>query len=446
MSAGVDDLLFKPEWEAPGGVRSPELASTWSRLEIWVGDNCITHVEETDNASTRRSIFVPLYPLAEWAAYNWWFLHVHSRPAALPRHIWTYETLLRRRGAYYRWIQHHNLRGAGEGYPWPDLTIVPEGEFSRLAWFGSSPGARGGLRYLGTGQALLLTEDVRQSLRTLVESTITRLDEQGTTKSALHDEWAALAQLDTDEQAFAQAAARLGLDPFDTPQDVANALQWAGETLPSYLLDDLLDAVAVSDLERSCVWTAGSLDAIKSLPPPPETELLQTLRPLAQKVKKLTWGQDPWRVGLAQARAVRRELELEPSAPFDLTSVISSRVQPLTSRGVDALGNTEGGIRLVLSRGATPADWRFAGARAFWHAVSYGPTAAFLLTHAHAYRQKVQRAFAAELLAPAEGISELIGDPATAVDDATVDHIARHFGVRALVIDHQIENNVLAWP
>lgn len=444
MSGAGEGLLFKPEWETAGGVRSPELAATWCRLEIWVDDHCVTHVEETDNASTRRSIFVPLYPLAEWAAYNWWFLYAHSRPAAFPERIWTYDTLMARRTQEYDWLRHHNLRGAGEGYPWPDLTIVSEGEFSLLAWSSSRPRARGGLRYLASGQALLRAGDVRSALRTLIESTITRLDEQGVIKSALHEEWSAVVQLDAEEQAFAEAAARLGLDPFDTPDGTADALQWAGKVLEGDLLSDFLDAVAVFDLEPSLAWVTKSLGDFGSLAAPAERALLQSLGPVARRMKEQRWGQDPWHVGLAQARAVRQELQLEPTAHFDIDSFVSSRVRPLSLRGLDAVGDDKDGIRLMLSRRGPRPDRRFAGARALWHALNHESAAPFLLTDARAYRQKVERAFAAELLAPTAGIAALTGGPATSVDAQTVDRIARHFDVRALLIDHQIENNVLA--
>lgn len=53
------------------GVRAPELRSTWARLKAWLDDTCITLAEDVSTGSVRRSISVPLYPLAEWIAFNW---------------------------------------------------------------------------------------------------------------------------------------------------------------------------------------------------------------------------------------------------------------------------------------------------------------------------------------------------------------------------------------
>lgn len=84
MSAAVElPMRFVYEWERGEGVVAPELAATWARLELWVDDNCITQVEDLDSGSARRSIYVSLYPLAEWIAFNWWRLKANVRPAAL---------------------------------------------------------------------------------------------------------------------------------------------------------------------------------------------------------------------------------------------------------------------------------------------------------------------------------------------------------------------------
>ncbi|MCA2186306.1 hypothetical protein [Nonomuraea cavernae] len=53
-----------------------ELRQTWARIEISVGAEYVTLLEDLESGSSRRSIYCPLYPLAEWAAYNWWSLRL----------------------------------------------------------------------------------------------------------------------------------------------------------------------------------------------------------------------------------------------------------------------------------------------------------------------------------------------------------------------------------
>jgi hypothetical protein len=81
VTANLDDFRIEWEWESAPSVRAPEHRATWARIEILVGQEHVTLVEDKDSTSSRRSIYCPLYPVAEWVAYNWWLLRANSRPA-----------------------------------------------------------------------------------------------------------------------------------------------------------------------------------------------------------------------------------------------------------------------------------------------------------------------------------------------------------------------------
>jgi hypothetical protein len=65
-----------------------------------------------------------------------------------------------------------------------------------------------------------------------------------------------------------------------------------------------------------------------------------------------------------------------------------------------------------------------------------------LVTRAYTWDQRASRAFAAELLAPAESLRAEVGDVVSADE---VDQLARQFDVRPNLIEHQIRNHHLAW-
>ena len=65
-----------------------------------------------------------------------------------------------------------------------------------------------------------------------------------------------------------------------------------------------------------------------------------------------------------------------------------------------------------------------------------------LANASHSARQKYNRAFAAEFLAPAEQIHRVL--PTEMADDETMSVIAHEFGVSEYVIRHQIENHGIA--
>src|SRR5438309_2067187 len=121
MTSGPE-LRFEWEWEPAPAVKAPELRATWSRLELRVGDQCVTRVEDRESDSSRRSIFVPLYPLAEWIAYNWWLLKADARPQV---HLTRRRSSGRAAPDAASRFRRHTMREAGDGFLWPDLWIVP---------------------------------------------------------------------------------------------------------------------------------------------------------------------------------------------------------------------------------------------------------------------------------------------------------------------------------
>ena len=56
MTDSDAELRIRWEWEPGQMVRAPEHAATWARIEISVGPDCLTLVEDRDSGSSRRSI------------------------------------------------------------------------------------------------------------------------------------------------------------------------------------------------------------------------------------------------------------------------------------------------------------------------------------------------------------------------------------------------------
>src|SRR5215470_19634858 len=240
MTSDLDGFRIEWEWESAPSVRAPEHRATWARIEILVGSEHVTLVEDKDSASSRRSIYCPLYPLAEWVAYNWWLLQANSRPA-IPVELLKRGSISRQSPSWGG-ARRHCMRSAGDGFLWPNLLIVPEGAETLLRWSpddGYVPDRR--TRYLSQGYRFVPSAVVTYVLSGLVESVIARLRDQSVTDVPLIDEWNAIQQADDEEIQFCLAAARLGLDPYsdgDLPED---GLLKAGHELSGDLLNDFLD-------------------------------------------------------------------------------------------------------------------------------------------------------------------------------------------------------------
>jgi hypothetical protein len=129
---GHPELNVRWEWESAPLVRAPEHQATWARLEIWVGPDCVTLVEDRESQSSRHAIYCPLYPLAEWIAYNWWFLRADARPT--PQLTRMGQRVIESKTGPRGSLNRHRLQSAGDGFSWPKLLLVPEGQSTRAAW------------------------------------------------------------------------------------------------------------------------------------------------------------------------------------------------------------------------------------------------------------------------------------------------------------------------
>jgi hypothetical protein len=238
----TDSFDVNIEWLEAPGVSTPELAATWARYEIWVGDRCITQVEAIDG-TFRRSVYGSLYPLAQWVASNWWLLTSHIRPSAVEARYWTWQNV-----RAHHWLSEHNFRGAGDGMSWPDLTVVPEGPVTCVAWSQDRSRNFSPMRFASDGYAVIRADEARACLAGVVNRVLERLAESKLPETQLAEEWQAVATADEEEQDFCQTVARLGLDPYSVRPICLLRLLWISSTA---LMLQVLE-VRLSGLAEQC--------------------------------------------------------------------------------------------------------------------------------------------------------------------------------------------------
>ncbi len=421
-------LVADLAWEPGRGVATPELAATWCSLSLTVDGNPVTLVDDARGGGLRRRVHTSAYPLAEWVATRWWFLNAHVRPSAVPADRWRFS-----RAPQHMWLQHHNVRGAGGGMPWPDLTLVPEGGVTRLVWHANAGAAGQPVTFLTSGDSYLPAREVRDVLAQIVTSVLDRLAEAGVRGTALQEEWAALEQLDAEERHFAAAAARLGLDPFDVDADVAAQLEGVSQNLEGMLLDEFLDSADPARLPTAAEWLHRAKDrAIPGRAP------AWNGVPIAADPD----GDRPWQAGYAAARRVRAHLHLDPRDKVDLDALVATARVSGDSAGLQGLVVVhDGAIGLAL-----PQEIRQGSARRFAQARALGLSVLekrklALLDPAGTVSARTSRAFAAELLAPAEGIAAYLS-VLPQVNDRALEAVAQRFGTSPLLVQRQYDNQL----
>ena len=418
-------LSFKWEWISADGVSSEELAATFARLQIDVGDDCITLVEDRQTRSSRRAVTVSLYPLAEWVVFNWWFLRAGRA-----------NQMSKSPDARY------SVRASGDGFIWPNLKFFPEGSETRLMWQRDKYfGEFSTLRYLAHGDARIYSTGLEFVLTNFVSNVVERLDEMSVKDTALQTEWSALRSLDEEEREFCIASARLGLDPFTEGLQIENAIIEASTRLPPGLLASFYDAANPDNIGPAIAWVEDSLSESQH-----QRDMSSSILATRHRVllSTPTSRREPWRIGWEQAAIVRDSLKFGIHDPFDVGAIVKplTHISPDVGLRAAGLGGASPSNIVVIGKNYPERALRFTLARALWHLLA-ADSSSYLVTSAHTEAQRIERAFAAELLAPAAGIAESIGALET-VEDEDLESIADAYGVDTTVVQHQLRNQILA--
>ena len=430
------DLSFDIDWVDADGISGPELSATWASLRIRAGDSIITRVLDARAKTVREFVYVPLYPLAEWLATNWWFLtHEMENPA---------------REGDLDFHRRHALRTGREGYAYPDLEMVTLGSRTRLVW------KRDVLRwtrveFLDQGETWVDSDVFRDACADLIDQVIRRLAAFDINATLLKDEWDSIQRADDDETQFCSASAGLGWDPYD----LSDVKRWwvlhlyerlgslLGEAAPAFVENDPRSWLSiVDDFEQARRFNSLSLECLRSF--------------RDDALASVGWSPDPWTAGYDCAQRLRRHLDLrgEPLPTMERVAAALDEdvaaVERVTRKHgglgwpelVDAVvTRNEAELPAFAFRRRSDESRRFHFCRALAE-VLLSPGSDTFLTRAHSERQQRNRAFAAEFLAPAEGLRSRVSGSVADSDD--IDELATEFGVSSLVIEHQLRNHRIA--
>lgn len=432
------NISFTFDWEDPGEAKGEELRATWARLQINIDDEIITRVEDSFTKSVRPYVYLPLYPVAEWIAENWWTL--------------TNEVEAPGRTQFETYMRRHNLRYAREGFCLPELELKPTGSRYIVAWRPAEPDGHR-VRFLSEGTEQLEAEPVLESLKKFVLAVVERLETQSIVETRLQAEWEAvkISENDEDERAFCVAAASLGLDPYDIREEKRDTIFEAATALDEDLAAEFFASADSRNLSKE-------LDTLRRLMA--EAEAMDTdLAPLKELKKKMPVSIDhrraPWSQGYEIARLVRSMLGIEQEIirsisdfsgilNIDAAQLNEALQVPSFKPGCwDALVNVnEKESPVFLLFRPRVSHQKFAFCRGLFEYLTAARNGAFLISSSYSDRQKRNRAFAAEFLAPASQLKSWL--QGTYVSEERVDEIADEFNVSPYVIRHQLENHKLA--
>jgi hypothetical protein len=137
------------------------------------------------------------------------------------------------------------------------------------------------------------------------------------------------------------------------------------------------------------------------------------------------------------------ELEVRDIDPFDVSPWVGIGSVDAPSHGIYGFASVSGNRCGVVMGGQTAGTTaiRFGRARALGRVLARPEQRQFVLSAARSQEEKVARAFAAELLAPANGIRRIL-DELDSSDDSALETVARLFEVSPLVVRYQYDNQL----
>ena len=419
---------------------SAEERATFGLFAITANDELLTEGMDTECREVRDGPYVSGYPVAEWLAWNWWRIRweLGGRP-----HSSAEEAVL-------GWNFAHRMPNIGEGYTWPNVTIHSDGLRSILRSEPSRNPDAVLFRYFGApGFQTVTVGDLEAAIDGFVGDVLTRLEGSGIGGTNLHRLWDELRaeREDADVARFRRLEARFGCDPDEADEgtirhrlDDAAALgeEALGEVAADVAFhgngpDGMMSADGIADTADRDGFDANPNEAVRlddatDMPSATEAEAWRVGEYAARKIRDQE-GLDGRPISderLADLAGTKRNVISERSKRSDRISFV------LVDRDGDharvALGSKwETGRRFELAR--------LVGDRLLGDRMDRPAERLFPATRAYSYRQKMQRAFAAELLSPFAAVDEMSGGDYS--EDRQND-VAEHFGVSPMTIRTQL--------
>ena len=364
---------------------------------------------------------ISAYPLAEWLVWNWWRLRWEPTSFSTTR----------------AWAFAHRLSSIGSGYRWPNVQIESDGAFVRLSSTRSAD-PEPLFRYVGAPHSERIpAADFESAVDDFVEAVLARLKRvPGQSNVATIAEQVTRDRAEPREACFRRLQAVLGHDPDEGSepairQRVAEADSLGGDAslelaagAPTVGLAELRDAA------RRAGFDTNPKDRIS----------------VGAKASSDTWGStEAWRIGVREARSLRAHVAAngKPISNLELADMVG--VQPGALE--DAPGEVPVSFELQESsqaRIALRSKWetgrRFDLARLLGDRVFSGGDHERLraVTRSYTYRQKAQRAFAAEFLAPIDAVDDYLGGDYA---EDRQDEAARYFQVSPFMVRSLLVNN-----
>ncbi|MBF0093622.1 MAG: hypothetical protein HQL33_08275 [Alphaproteobacteria bacterium] len=419
-------LDIVPEWESLR-YGTPEERACFAAVGIRYGSVWLTEVYDDFVKRVREKAHLSAYRLAEWFAWNWWRLRWEPRTDAAD------------------WAAAHRLTTVGGGYVWPNVEIVSDGERAVLRARPTQSRPEEPLRYVVDFAAIVRAGELESALDGFVDLVVEKLRSEGIGDTNLHHVWGDVRaeRADPEMARRRKIEALLGFDPDEADGSVIDSLIADASVLGEGAMDEVAANRAQTGRAVTAGWLREVAEASGFVSSPRDSVRL------APGVGASPTGEMPaWKRGVELADALREQERLG-TAPISNSRL--AQMAGVQEKAIADAGRAGGDFAFALDEGEAEgrvvlsSKWgqgrRFELARLVGDRIGGGDGKERLLpaTKSGTYRQKFQRAFAAELLCPFDTLEDrLAGDySGEAIEDAAGHFEVSSLAVRTILVNHK---------
>ena len=330
----------------------------------------------------------------------------------------------------------------GGGYVWPNITIWSDGE--RLVFHAqpTTPRDLEPLRYIAQATELVRATEFETAVDDFVEQVRGRLNAEGVLETNLDTIWKEVLQERADPAMarWRRLEALLGHDVDEAEAPLIERLIHDIKELGESAVQELAAARSENEIPMSSNDIRAMADNVGLAANPKDA-----IRLADKSWQSLPTGVVAWKRGVSAARALREQERLDGKpitnnllcemAAVTQDAVTSDRRSTDLSFALDRRTNDGS----VVLRSKMESGRRFNLARLIGDRVAVAQAGRLRpATSAYTYRQKLQRAFAAEFLCPFEGLEEYLkGD----YSSESIEEAAICYNVSEVVVIRQLENH-----
>jgi hypothetical protein len=411
---------------------SAEERATFGMFTVRANKMALTEGYDSFIHALRDGPLVSGYHAAEWFAWNWWRL--------------LYDPYRERSAA---WSVSHRMSGIGEGYVWPNLEIRSDGHRAVIISRSSSRQDAQPFRFIGSATPWLGSRAMLEvALETFINSVVARLSTSQICNTNLQVLWreVQVERRDPDAALRRQLEALMGLVPDVASEAALDGLVADTKVLGREAVEELAaDASNGNPLRAADLRQLSHASRLRS-------HRNDAVRLPAAALTAIRKQEIAWQQGKLAAKHLRRqegfgEGRVETHRLLELLGAAGD-VDEATEAPMSFLleGNRQEAVIVLRLRYET--GQRFDLARLLGdHLVIGRGLPALPATQAYTFRQKAQRSFAAEFLAPFDTVDAMLaGD----YSEESIEKVATYFEVsnwtiRTLLMNHnRLERELLA--